>query len=170
MIEYVEKIFGLLSFISIADIKKYFGFDHITTIDIFGSYNYFLESLNNPQSELYTYIWVCENGDKDVSYNDYKKLGMSIYIIGKIGYIKVIKEYLKFIFSFWFYRRDLNIFTRIYLSFIKAKHKIIRNRFQIEIDKFTKSQINSSDRIQELFETKKISRLYLYKFEKELLK
>jgi len=167
---YIEKLLGLLSFISFGDIKKYLGFNNKTTIDIFGNYNNFIESLNNPQSELYTCVWICENSDKDISYEEYKKLGMTIYIIGKIGYIKYIKEFFKFIFNFLRYRKDLNYGTRFYLSIIKCKHNVIRNKFQIEIDRFSKSQLNSMDRIQQLFETKKIDRLYLYKFKKELPK
>ena len=167
MNEYIEKLLSFLSFISINDIKKYLEIDTTHTLDIFGNYNAFVSSLNNPQSDLYTYVWICENPQRGINYEAYKKLGISIYLVGKIGFIKYIKEYYDFIISFIYDRKDLNFFTRLYLSIIKAKQKIIRNKFQVEINKFCKSEVNSLDRIEQLFDKEKIYRLYLYIFEKE---
>ena len=56
MNEYIEKLLSFLSFISINDIKKYLEIDTTHTLDIFGNYNSFVSSLNNPQSDLYTYV------------------------------------------------------------------------------------------------------------------
>ena len=169
MNEYLEKALNLLTLISIDDIKKFLNIDNTNVLDIWGNYDAFFDSQTNPQTELSTYVWICENNIKDFKYDEYKRLGMSIYIIGKIGYIKFCKEYLKFIFNFLYKRNDLNIFTRLYLSIIKASQKIKRNRFQIEINKFTNNQIQSNKYIFKLFKERKINRLYLYKFNSKKL-
>ena len=164
MNEYLEKALNLISLISIDDIKKFLNIDNTKVLDIWGNYDAFFDSQTNPQTELSTYVWICENNIEDLKYDEYKRLGMSIYIIGKIGYIKFCKEYLKFILNFLYKRNDLNIFTRLYLSIIKASQKIKRNKFQIEINKFTTSQVKSNKYIYKLFKERKINRLYLYKF------
>lgn len=163
MNEYVEKLLNIITNISIDDIKKYLDIDTTNTLDIWGDYNAFFESQSDYQSDLYTFIWICENNVNDLKYSDYKSIGINVYIIGKIGYIKFIKECINYIYSFIIKRKDLNLLTRLYLSIIKSNQKIKRNKFQIEIDKFTNNQLNSNKRIFELFKTKQIDRLYLYK-------
>lgn len=163
MNEYVEKLLSIISNISIDDIKKYLNIDVTSTLNIWGNYDTFFESQTDYQSELYTFIWICENNVNDLKYSDYKSIGINVYIIGKIGYIKFTKRFISFICKFIYRRSDLNIFTRFYLAFIKAYQTIKRNQFQIEIDKFTNNQLNSNKRIFELFNTKQIDRLYLYK-------
>lgn len=166
--DYIGNAISLLSLVSIDNIKQlkeFIKLRSVQTLDIWGNYDAFLDSQDNPQSDLSTYIWICGNEDKKIQYDAYKDLGISIFIIGKIGYFKIIKEYIKFIYNFIIKRKDLNIFTRFYFAILKARIKIHRIRFYIEIDKYYKNQASYNNTIYKAFRDKIIDRLYLYKFE-----
>lgn len=133
-------------------------------INIYGSYEYFIESQNK---DIYSL-----NGDLALlkREDDFKKIIPEIncplsdwYLCTKI----TIKEYIKrFFISFnkcYKERNDLNFFYKIYISFIKANrntHKL--NSYQ-DLRYYFSTKENSDKYLKEQFDNKIINKIYLYK-------
>lgn len=161
-IEVVEKVFSLISF---KDIKKFLGIKNTHALEIWGNYNAFQKSLSNPRSEMCILRNMYASNSK-YNYERLEQVNMHIYLVGKIGYWKSFYKKLVAIKTFLKYRKDLNIFTRLYLLIVKLT-RTSRYVMQIELKEYWNNIKYHNEIIESLFKENKIARLYLYKYKKE---
>ena len=162
-IEAVEKVFSLISF---KDIKKFLGIKKTHALEIWGNYNAFEKSLLNPRSEMCMLRNMYASNSK-YNYERLEYINAYIYLVGKLGYWRSFWKRLIAIKTFCKYRNDLNIFTRLYLLIVKLTRSS-RWVMQIELKEYWNNVEYHNEIIKSLFEDNKITRLYLYKYKKEL--
>lgn len=155
----IKSVLPIINLFSSKEIKKLFGIKFDKTINIYGNFKYFYQDQLDEKSRFYLLICFYNfNGPKNID-----KDGYSYYIVGKIGYISFFKEYFSYIKNYIKYRKDLNIITRIYISFIQAKYRVKRLKYITPLEKYLKKKEKYDKYIEEYFKEKKIERLYIYK-------
>lgn len=115
MIKYIELAAKFISLLLSDDIKKMFSIEELETFEIWGNYNVFIKSLENPRSEM------C--GIRNIYINNHimKQLNMNMYLIGKISRWRLYKRYWIIAKTLWTYRTDLSIISWLQLLFVKLR-------------------------------------------------
>ena len=160
MIEYIEFVSKFISLLPLDDIRKMFSMEKIETFDIWGNYNAFIKSLENPHSEI------CRIRNIYVNNRMQKQLNMNMYLIGKISRWRLIKRYWIITKTLWKYRTDLGFVSRTILLFVKLK-KMSRWVFQLNLKEYWDNQESNNKLLEKIFTDKTIDELYLYKIKKE---
>jgi len=160
MIEYIELVEKFMSLLSSEDIKKMFSVKDIELFEIWGNYNAFIKSLENPRSEM------CRIRNLYINNQVLKQLNINMYLIGKINYKRFFERCWYLSKAIWLFRTDLNIISRIHLLFIKLR-RIPRQSFQLDLQEYWDTQEQNNKLIERIFNDKTIDELYLYKIKKE---
>ena len=114
MIEYIELAAKFISLLSSDDIKKMFSMEELETFEIWGNYNVFIKSLENPRSEM------CRIRNIYINNHIMKQLNMNMYLIGKISRWRLYKRYWLITKTLWIYRTDLSVISWLQLLFAKV--------------------------------------------------
>ena len=160
MIEYIELVAKFISLLSSDDIKKMFSIEELETFEIWGNYNVFIKSLENPRSEM------CRIRNIYINNHIMKQLNINMYLIGKISRWRLYKRYWIIIKTLWTYRTDLSIISWLQLLFVKLR-KTSRWSFQLDLKEYWNNQDSNNKLIERIFNDKTIDELYLYKIKKE---
>ena len=160
MIEYIELAAKFISLLSSDDIKKMFSIEELETFEIWGNYNVFIKSLENPRSEI------CRIRNIYVNNRMQKQLNMNMYLIGKISRWRLYKRYWIITKTLRTYRTDLSIISWLQLLFAKLR-KTSRWSFQLNLKEYWNNQDSNNKLIERIFNDKTIDELYLYKIKKE---
>ena len=158
MIEYIELVEKFISLLSSDDIKKLFSIKKFETYEIWGNYNAFFKSLENPRSEM------CRIRNIYINNHILEQLNINMYLVGKISYKKLFKRYWILSKTLWNYRNDLNIISRLQLLFIKLR-KVSRIEFQLNLNEYWNNQEQNNKLIKKIFDDHIINELYLYKIQ-----
>ena len=154
----------LSQILSKKQIKKLFGIKYEQVIDIFGDFHAFLKVQNTENTSFNNLVHLFKILRKD----DIDKQIYVFFICGKIGYLRYTYEYLMYVFNYLRYRRDLNIFTRLYVGIIKGTYKVRRLKYGIRFESYMKHKVKRDLEIEGLFADKVIDRLYIYKVKREI--
>lgn len=160
MIEYIELAAKFISLLSSDDIKKMFSMEELETFEIWGNYNVFMKSLENPRSEM------CRIRNIYINNHIMQQLNINMYLIGKISHWRLYKRYWLITKTLWTYRTDLSIISWLQLLFVKLR-KTSRWSFQLNLKEYWNNQESNNKLIEKIFKDKTIDELYLYKIKKE---
>ena len=162
MIEYIEGAKAIASLIP--KVKDMFSKKNRTKVEMWGNWEAFENALGDDYNDICALMLACNKPDEKFGYTAYKKKGIRFYIVGEIGYTKLIKEYIQFYIYFLKNRKDLSIYNRIKLAYKKSKRWITKWRISYEIDKYFKRRSVCNKCIQKRFEEGKIDIVYLYMY------
>ena len=160
MIEYIELAAKFISLLSSDDVKKMFSMEELETFEIWGNYNVFIKSLENPRSEM------CRIRNIYINNHIMKQLNINMYLIGKISRWRLYKRYWLITKTLWIYRTDLSVISWLQLLFVKLR-KTSRWSFQLNLKEYWDKQESNNKLIEKIFKDKTIDELYLYKIKKE---
>lgn len=161
MIEYIEGTKSIISLLP--NIKKMFNNKNRKKIEMWGSYETF-ESYNREyHGDLQILELICDK--PKYNYDDYKKKGIRFYLVGEIGYWKLIKRYWRCYMFYLMNRPDLNILDRIKLAYSKSKRWISKWQFRYEINKYFKRKESFNKEFKRKFNNGEIDIIYLYMYE-----
>lgn len=160
MIEYIEGANSIISLIP--KVKEMFNKKNRTKIEMWGSWETFSNYNSEYHGDLQILELICEKPDDRFNYTSYKKKGMHFYLVGELGYWKLIKLYFKYYFYYLIHRNDLSIFGRFRLAYAKSKRWISKWQFRYEIDKYFKRKNSANRYIKNEFEKGNIDIVYLY--------
>lgn len=126
-------------------------------VNVFGDFETFINNQNINGNDMY----IISNLS---NYIDKQKISGNWIIICKLGYFNFIKFYIKYLCHYYKKRKDLNFIHRIYISIRKSNCNIFRIKCCIDINNYFKEKEKFDNQIKELFNTKQIDRIYIYKY------
>ena len=167
MLSYINNVFKVLSLVSIGDIRKIMNSRDSSILDIWGDYDTFISSQSSRFSDiriaLFNYSIYKNNLKKNKKYHN-------LYLVAKIGHIKLIRNIWHTFKKNMKTRRDLNLVTRIRLSLIKCKRIAHRDVFSLPILTYLENRDSANLLFINLFTKHCIDRIYLYKYDKNISK
>jgi len=163
MIEYIEGAKSLVSLIPA--VKEMFSKKNRTKIEMWGNWETFQRNQKYMYNELSILMGICANPNNKYNYSSYVRKGIHFYIIGEIGYWKLFKKYINHYIHYIKYRKDLSIFERIKLAYIKSKRWINKWQFKHEVDKYYKYKDRDDRIFKNSFNDGSIDMISLYMIE-----
>ena len=145
---------------TISKIIKKINTKNSKTVDIYGDFNTFI----NNQEDGYSFLYKLISYRKTLHMKDlyYERKHHDWYIVCKKGYLRYLKDLIVYFYKEFIRRNDLNFFTRIKISILKAKRLITRNKYITNISSYITRKHIHDTRIKKLFDEHKIDRIYLY--------
>lgn len=123
-------------------------------INIFENFDSFKENQQIIGNDLWKIINIsCFNIDKEILSN--------YYIECKVTYIKFIINWYKYFIVYLYKRKDLNIISRLYITFLKTNRNVFRFKFYVDINTYIKNMEKYDNQIKELFDTNQIDKIYI---------
>lgn len=130
-------------------------------INIYGSYDKFIEDQNNESTNL---RYLKEKFEEFEKYGNENIFG-NYYILYNIGYINFILLWIKFFIGYFWKRKDLNILTRLYISLRKTNRVSYLYYMAFDdIGLYFLRKDASDKHIKYLFENCGAKRLCLYRY------
>lgn len=128
--------------------------------NVFGNFDTFINNQEIEGGDL----WVISNFSKFDKIINPNSIISKWCIIGKLGYFNFIKTYFKYVWKYFYKRKDLNIVHRTYMSFKKANQNVCRFKIGIDVNKYFNEKTKFDKQIKELFDDKNIDRIYIYSY------
>ena len=123
-------------------------------VNIFGNFDSFKENQQITGNDLWKII--------NISYfNIDKEILSNYYIECKVGYITFIINWYNWFKIYYNKRNDLNIISRLYITFLKTNRNVFRFKFYVDINAYIKNMEKYDNQIKELFNTNQIDRIYI---------
>ena len=123
-------------------------------VNIFGNFDSFKENQQVIGNDLWRIINISNfNIDKEILSN--------YYIECKVGYITFIINWFKWFNAYYNKRNDLNIISRLYITFLKTNRNVFRFKFYVDINYYIKNMEKYDNQIKELFNNNQIDRIYI---------
>ena len=163
MVNYLEYITSLNDLLKSESFNKLFKSKKSHICDVYGNYETFINNIEDKESTL-SCIIDCINMQ---SLKDLKESQFVYFLTGKKNYINYFLEVINTFLSYFWFRKDLDIITRIHMSYLYTIHHKHRVKFGTTIVKYLRRQEENNKKIKKKFDDKEIDLLYVYQVDKE---